>query len=321
MDVVSLGLYLDSVGFDLELFSPEVSDGVRILVLLPQIRFVYRFPLGEINADLARPHPMLRLVQGDVGSGKTLVAAAAALQAIASGYQVAIMAPTEILAEQHRVNFESWFDGLGIETAWLSGRSKGKKRAEALARIASGEAGLVVGTHALFQGDVEFARLGLVVVDEQHRFGVHQRLALTEKAGSGRPHQLVMTATPIPRTLSMVAYADLDCSVIDELPPGRKPVETVLIDNGRRERVVERVAAACERGRQAYWVCTLVEESDVRVPARHHSHVPTCHHDIVITGLWSTPTRVGKTHLSSSLRPPSPNASECVPCDPIAFAV
>ncbi|PLW70940.1 ATP-dependent DNA helicase RecG [Pseudohalioglobus lutimaris] len=221
--------------------------------------------MAEICTDLAKPHPMLRLVQGDVGSGKTLVAAAAALQAIASGYQVAIMAPTEILAEQHRANFQSWFEGLDIEVGWLSGRSKGKKRAEALQHIASGRVGLVVGTHALFQEDVIFQRLGLVVVDEQHRFGVHQRLSLTEKAaaGVGRPHQLVMTATPIPRTLSMVAYADLDCSVIDELPPGRQPVETVLIDNNRREQIVSRVAGACSGGRQAYWVCTLVEESDV----------------------------------------------------------
>ena len=221
--------------------------------------------MGEINEDIARPHPMLRLVQGDVGSGKTLVAAAAALQAIASGYQVAIMAPTEILAEQHRNNFASWFAELDINIAWLSGRSKGKKRQAALEAIASGEAALVVGTHALFQQDVAFNRLGLVVVDEQHRFGVHQRLSLTEKAGDGigRPHQLVMTATPIPRTLSMVAYADLDCSIIDELPPGRQPVETVLIDNSRREQIVDRVSKACEGGRQAYWVCTLVEESDV----------------------------------------------------------
>ena len=221
--------------------------------------------MAELCADLSQPHPMLRLVQGDVGSGKTLVAAAAALQAIASGYQVAIMAPTEILAEQHRANFESWFASLGIEVGWLSGRSKGKKRAAALQQIASGEVGLVVGTHALFQQDVVFSRLGLVIVDEQHRFGVHQRLSLTGKAapGTGRPHQLVMTATPIPRTLSMVAYADLDCSVIDELPPGRQPVETVLIDNSRREQIVSRVANACTSGRQAYWVCTLVEESDV----------------------------------------------------------
>jgi len=220
--------------------------------------------LREISADLARPLPMLRLVQGDVGSGKTLVAAGAALQAIANGYQVALMAPTEILAEQHWHNFHQWFEPLGVGMEWLSGRTKGAKRAGALARIASGETALVIGTHALFQADVSFARLGLVVVDEQHRFGVHQRLALTEKAapGSGRPHQLVMTATPIPRTLSMVAYADLDCSVIDELPPGRRSVTTALVESGRREAVIGRVAAACAEGRQAYWVCTLIEESD-----------------------------------------------------------
>ena len=220
--------------------------------------------LAEIAADLARPRPMLRLVQGDVGSGKTLVAAGAALQALASGFQVAIMAPTEILAEQHWRSFETWFEPLGIAMEWLSGRTKGRKREAALQRIAAGEAGLVIGTHALFQQDVAFNRLGLVIVDEQHRFGVHQRLALTGKAdpGQGKAHQLVMTATPIPRTLSMVAYADLDCSVIDELPPGRTPVTTVLIDSGRRQQVVERVAAACGEGRQAYWVCTLIEESD-----------------------------------------------------------
>jgi ATP-dependent DNA helicase RecG len=220
--------------------------------------------LGEIERDLARPVPMMRLVQGDVGSGKTLVAASAALQAIGNGYQVAIMAPTEILAEQHWRNFCLWFEPLGISMEWLSGRSKGKLRATALQRIASGEASLVIGTHALFQEDVAFAHLGLVIVDEQHRFGVHQRLALTRKAapGDGRPHQLVMTATPIPRTLSMVAYADLDCSVIDELPPGRTAVSTALVDNSRRDEVVARVAAACGDGRQAYWVCTLIEESD-----------------------------------------------------------
>jgi len=221
--------------------------------------------LGEIAADLAREVPMLRLVQGDVGSGKTLVAAGAALQAVANGAQAAIMAPTELLAEQHWHNFHSWFAPLGIELAWLSGRTRGKQRSAALARIASGDAQLVIGTHALFQQDVVFARLGLAVVDEQHRFGVHQRLALTGKSapGHGRPHQLVMTATPIPRTLSMVAYADLDCSVIDELPPGRQPVTTALVDAGRRDSVVARVAAACGDGRQAYWVCTLIEESDV----------------------------------------------------------
>lgn len=219
--------------------------------------------IGEISADLTLPKPMLRLVQGDVGSGKTLVAAAAALQAIASGYQVAIMAPTEILAEQHLRTFRDWFATLDIELAWLSGRIKGSKRKACLEQIDSGRAQLVVGTHALFQQDVSFARLGLVIVDEQHRFGVHQRLTLTEKSGDAtRPHQLVMTATPIPRTLSMVAYADLDCSIIDELPPGRQPVETVLIDSNRRDEVIERVAHACGQGRQAYWVCTLIEESE-----------------------------------------------------------
>ena len=220
--------------------------------------------LGEIAADLARPIPMLRLVQGDVGSGKTVVAAGAALQAISNGYQVAIMAPTEILAEQHWRNFSAWFEPLQISLEWLSGRSRGARRSSALQRIASGEAALVIGTHALFQEDVTFSALGLVIVDEQHRFGVHQRLALTRKSApeQGQAHQLIMTATPIPRTLSMVAYADLDCSVIDELPPGRSPVTTVLVDNSRRDDVVARVAAACGEGRQAYWVCTLIEESD-----------------------------------------------------------
>jgi ATP-dependent DNA helicase RecG len=220
--------------------------------------------IAEIAADLGSGRPMLRLVQGDVGSGKTVVAACAALQAIRSGYQVAIMAPTEILAEQHWQGFQQWFEPLGIAMAWLTGRLKGKARQTILAQLASGESMLSVGTHALFQEDVAFARLGLVIVDEQHRFGVHQRLALSDKASArhGRPHQLVMTATPIPRTLSMVAYADLDCSVIDELPPGRQPVQTVLIDSERRQQVVQRVHAACVEGRQAYWVCTLIEESD-----------------------------------------------------------
>jgi ATP-dependent DNA helicase RecG len=221
--------------------------------------------LREIAIDLSKPVPMMRLIQGDVGSGKTLIAAGAALQAIANGCQVAIMAPTEILAEQHWHNFCQWFEPLHITMEWLSGRTKGSKRTSALARIASGEASLIIGTHALFQDDVAFAHLSLVIVDEQHRFGVHQRLALTQKAAphQGRSHQLVMTATPIPRTLSMVAYADLDCSIIDELPPGRSAVTTVLIDSGRRAEIVARVAVACSEGRQAYWVCTLIEESDV----------------------------------------------------------
>lgn len=218
--------------------------------------------IAEIAEDLAQPRPMLRLVQGDVGSGKTLVAAAAALQAMSNGFQVALMAPTEILAEQHLQSFSSWFAPMGVNIQWLSGRIKGVKRREVLAAIASGNAGLVIGTHALFQQDVVFQRLGLVIVDEQHKFGVHQRLALTRKGGEGQPHQLVLTATPIPRTLSMVAYADLDCSVIDELPPGRQAISTVLIDSQRRDEVVARVAHACGSGRQAYWVCTLIEESE-----------------------------------------------------------
>jgi ATP-dependent DNA helicase RecG len=218
--------------------------------------------IAEISADLARSRPMLRLLQGDVGSGKTLVAAAAARQAIAAGYQVAVMAPTEILAEQHLQNFGHWFAQEPIEIAWLSGRVKGRARREALEAIASGRAALAVGTHALFQETVQFARLGLLIVDEQHRFGVHQRLSLRNKAVDWHPHQLVMTATPIPRTLSMVAYADLDCSVIDELPPGRQPVSTALVDSRRRAEVIARVGAACREGRQAYWVCTLIEESD-----------------------------------------------------------
>ncbi len=219
---------------------------------------------AEIAADLSQPRPMLRLLQGDVGSGKTVVAALAAITAVASGKQAAIMAPTEILAEQHRTNLGNWLEPLGIRLGWLTGRLKGKTRQAQLDAIASGEARVVVGTHALFQGEVAFADLGLVVIDEQHRFGVHQRLSLREKGASGgrRPHQLIMTATPIPRTLAMSAYADLDNSVIDELPPGRTPVTTVVIGQQRRDQVVERVRAACAQGRQAYWVCTLIEESE-----------------------------------------------------------
>lgn len=220
--------------------------------------------IEELRGDLASAKPMLRLVQGDVGSGKTLVAAAAASIAIASDCQVAVMAPTELLAEQHRRNFERWFEALGIALTWLTGSVKGKKRAAALRAIGSGEARLVIGTHALFQDGVTFDNLGLVIVDEQHRFGVHQRLALAEKSGTERrAHQLIMTATPIPRTLSMIAYADLDCSIIDELPPGRRPVDTVLIDSRRRDEVIARVARACREGRQVYWVCTLIEDSEV----------------------------------------------------------
>jgi len=221
--------------------------------------------IGEITQDLARAHPMARLVQGDVGSGKTVVAACAALAAVDAGYQVALMAPTELLAEQHYRSFCDWLEPLGIEVVWHTGKSRGKQRATALQAIGSGAAAIAVGTHALFQKEVEFARLGLVIIDEQHRFGVHQRLALRDKgrAGGQRPHQLVMTATPIPRTLAMTVYADLDTSVIDELPPGRQPVTTVAISQERREEVVLSVHNACASGQQAYWVCTLIEESEV----------------------------------------------------------
>ncbi|MFN3882980.1 MAG: ATP-dependent DNA helicase RecG [Nitrincola lacisaponensis] len=220
--------------------------------------------IAEISEDLQKPVPMLRLVQGDVGSGKTLVAALAAVQVIAAGFQVAVMAPTEILAEQHYHNFSQWCTPLGIDVAWLAGKVKGRQRRQQLEQIASGAAALVVGTHALFQEEVSFARLALVVIDEQHRFGVHQRLSLREKGAEGdrAPHQLIMTATPIPRTLTMSAYADLDCSIIDELPPGRTPVTTLVIPDSRRDEVVQRVRQACSQGRQAYWVCTLIEESE-----------------------------------------------------------
>ena len=221
--------------------------------------------VDEILGDLAQPHPMMRLIQGDVGSGKTVVAAIACLKAIACGVQAAIMAPTEILAEQHWRNFSDWFRPLGIDPAWLSGSQKAAARRESLAAIAGGSAQLVVGTHALFQEGVDFHRLALVVIDEQHRFGVHQRMALRDKGigEEGHPHQLVMTATPIPRTLAMAAYADLDTSVIDELPPGRQPVTTIAVPDSRRSEIVERVRAACASGQQAYWVCPLIEESEV----------------------------------------------------------
>ncbi|UCJ17950.1 ATP-dependent DNA helicase RecG [Pseudomonas sp. MM211] len=218
---------------------------------------------AEIAYDLSQSEPMLRLVQGDVGAGKTVVAAFAALQAIEAGYQVALMAPTEILAEQHYLNFTRWLQPLGLETAWLAGKLKGKARVAALEQIAAG-APMVVGTHALFQEEVRFRNLALAIIDEQHRFGVQQRLALRQKGVGGRlsPHQLIMTATPIPRTLAMSAYADLDTSILDELPPGRTPVNTVLVADSRRFEVVERVRSACNEGRQAYWVCTLIEESE-----------------------------------------------------------
>lgn len=219
----------------------------------------------EIQFDLNQPHPMLRLVQGDVGSGKTLVAALTAAPMVDAGYQVAIMAPTEILAEQHLLNFTQWFGPLFDEEnkiAWLTGKVKGKAREKVLAQITSGEAKLVIGTHALFQEDVEFHQLGLAIIDEQHRFGVHQRLALRGKGKDFAPHQLIMTATPIPRTLAMSAYADLDVSIIDELPKGRIPINTLVVSNQRRHEIVQRINEVCQGGTQAYWVCTLIEESE-----------------------------------------------------------
>jgi ATP-dependent DNA helicase RecG len=220
--------------------------------------------IRELQQDLARPCPMARLVQGDVGSGKTVVAASAALTAVQAGYQVALMAPTDLLAEQHWRTLHAWLAPLGIRVEWLAGKIRASGRAATLQAIGDGSAALAVGTHALFQEAVEFARLGLVIIDEQHRFGVHQRLALRDKGcrGERRPHQLVMTATPIPRTLAMTVYADLDLSLIDELPPGRLPVQTVAISQQRREEVIQRVRRACTEGRQAYWVCTLIEESE-----------------------------------------------------------
>ena len=238
-------------------------------------RFLERLPftltraqqrvLAEIAEDLAQPRPMLRLLQGDVGSGKTVVAAAAALRAVETGAQAALMAPTELLAEQHYRNFRNWLDELGIEVAWLTGRLTGKARRTLLERLAAGDIQMVVGTHALFQETVVFTELALVIVDEQHRFGVHQRLALREKGRTGGrcPHQLIMTATPIPRTLAMSAYADLDTSIIDELPPGRRPVKTVAAPDRRRDEIITRIRQACLSGRQAYWVCPLIEESEI----------------------------------------------------------
>ena len=242
----------------------ELSD--KLLAALPfsptgaQERVV-----REIEQDLAHDYPMMRLVQGDVGSGKTLVAALTALNVIAYGKQVAMMAPTELLAEQHANNFRQWFAPLGIEVGWLAGKQKGKARLAQQEAIASGQVSMIVGTHAIFQEQVQFNGLALVIIDEQHRFGVHQRLALWEKGEEQgfHPHQLIMTATPIPRTLAMTAYADLDTSTIDELPPGRTPVTTVAIPDTRRAEIIARVKSACsDEGRQAYWVCTLIEESE-----------------------------------------------------------
>jgi len=220
----------------------------------------------DIERDLAQASPMMRLVQGDVGSGKTLVAALAALTAIDNGKQVALMAPTEILAEQHANNFANWLRPFGIEVGWLAGKVKGKARNTQLEAIKNGDVQMIIGTHALFQESVEFKDLALIIIDEQHRFGVHQRLTLREKGAKADhyPHQLIMTATPIPRTLAMTVYADLDTSIIDELPPGRTPIKTVAISEDRRPEIVQRVYQACKNEkRQAYWVCTLIDESEV----------------------------------------------------------
>ena len=243
--------------------SDEVSAFVRSLPF--ELTGAQQRVVSEILADLAQPHPMMRLIQGDVGSGKTVVAAIACIKAVACGVQTAIMAPTEILAEQHWRSFSSWFEPLGITPAWLTGSQRAAARREALASIADGSAPVVVGTHALFQEGVDFKKLAFVIIDEQHRFGVHQRMALRDKgvSSAGHPHQLVMTATPIPRTLAMAAYADLDTSVIDELPPGRQPVSTIAVPESRRGDIVERVRSACRNGSQAYWVCPLIEESEV----------------------------------------------------------
>lgn len=255
--------------FNEQQIAPKLtSDGKLVQQFLSALAFdltsAQQRAYSEIAKDLASASPMLRLLQGDVGSGKTVVSALAALTAISSGYQVALMAPTEILAEQHFANFSQWLEPLSINIGWLSGKTKAAARKTALADLANGQTQLIIGTHALFQEGVDYQKLGLVIVDEQHRFGVHQRLALRDKGGAANinPHQLVMTATPIPRTLAMSAYADLDCSVIDEIPPGRTPVNTALISNERRDEVVSRIEQACKEGNQAYWVCTLIEESE-----------------------------------------------------------
>jgi len=246
---------------------PQRRLTARLLESLPfKLTAAQRRVLTEIEHDLARPHPMQRLLQGDVGSGKTVVAALAALQCVENGFQVAVMAPTEILAEQHFRKFADWLNALGIRVVWLAGALRKKEKQAALAAVTDGEAAIAVGTHALFQEEVRFNNLALAIVDEQHRFGVHQRLALRMKgtrASRGvQPHQLMMSATPIPRTLAMSHYADLDVSVIDALPPGRTPVTTKLVSDARRDEVIHRVRDACVAGSQAYWVCPLIEESE-----------------------------------------------------------
>jgi ATP-dependent DNA helicase RecG len=246
---------------------PLASDSLaaRLIAKLPfQLTAAQRRAYSEVFADIREPRPMLRLVQGDVGSGKTIVAALAAAHAVEAGCQAALMAPTELLAEQHARNFERWFGPLGVTVVLLTGKLQGRARESALGLVASAAAHIVIGTHALFQEGVRFRKLALAIVDEQHRFGVHQRLQLRDKgATDGRhPHQLIMTATPIPRTLAMTAYADLDVSVIDELPPGRSPVQTVALPQSRRDEVIARIRDTCVAGRQVYWVCPLIDESE-----------------------------------------------------------
>jgi ATP-dependent DNA helicase RecG len=253
----------------LHILAPAVGDNTELVsrfigLLAFELTGAQQKVIREICKDLSMNHPMARLLQGDVGSGKTVVAACAALAVVSAGYQVAIMAPTELLAEQHFRSFHDWMEPLGVSVIWHSGKTRGKARAQTLEKIQSGEASIAVGTHALFQDEVEFKNLGLVVIDEQHRFGVHQRLSLRNKGDSkaSRPHQLVMTATPIPRTLAMTVYADLDTSIIDELPPGRLPVQTAVVSQERRPEIIERVRDVCMAGQQAYWVCTLIEDSE-----------------------------------------------------------
>lgn len=247
---------------------PLAGQSSRVELFLKTLPFALtdaqKRVMAEIHTDLSQPRPMLRLIQGDVGSGKTVVAALAALQAIDAGYQVAFMAPTELLSEQHAKNLRAWFTPLGISCVQLTGSMKISQRREALAQLAQHECGIAIGTHALFQEEVVFARLGLVIIDEQHRFGVEQRLLLQQKGQQQNlmPHQLLMTATPIPRTLAMTQFAHLDLSVIDELPPGRTPVTTAVINQAKREAVIARLQSAIAEGRQAYWVCTLIEESE-----------------------------------------------------------
>jgi ATP-dependent DNA helicase RecG len=255
--------FQSQVGLSLK---PQASLSQTFLASLPFALTQAQLRVSqEISADLERASPMLRLVQGDVGSGKTVVAALAMLRAVENGYQAAMMAPTELLAEQHYRVFKHWFEPLGLNVVHLAGKVKGRARSAALKAIASGEAQIILGTHALFQTDVTFSNLALVIVDEQHRFGVHQRALFREKGMQANryPHQLIMTATPIPRTLAMSFYADLDVSVIDELPPGRTPIQTTVAANSRRDEMIARIRDACRQGRQVYWVCPLIEESDV----------------------------------------------------------